>query len=67
MKGKNCPKCNSGNIKLVDYLGVKCVICKNCGFDETSQFEVYPEQKTSQKEKARHTPYKAGGSRRSQK
>lgn len=61
---KSCPKCYSDNIKTVDYLGIKCIICENCGFDQTRQYEVYPEQKTSQKEKARHSPYKAGGPQR---
>lgn len=64
---KNCPKCHSDNIKAVDYLGIKCIICRNCGFDETKQYEVYPEGKTSQKAKARHSPYKAGGPRRTSK
>ncbi|MAE43289.1 hypothetical protein CMO93_05940 [Candidatus Woesearchaeota archaeon] len=64
---KTCPKCESNNIKIVDYLGTKCIICKNCGFDESKEYEVYPEQKTSQKEKARHTPYKTGGHKRTRK
>ena len=64
---KNCPKCLSDNIKIDDYLGIKSIICKSCGFDEAKQYEVYPEQKTSQKEKARYTPYKTGGHSRSKK
>ena len=64
---KNCPQCRSYDIKIVDYLGVKSIICKSCGFDEASQYEVYPEQKTSQKEKARYSPYKIGGHSRSKK
>lgn len=64
---KSCPKCSSNNVKIADYLGVKCLICKNCGFDQTSQYEVYPEQKTSQKAKAGYTPYKAGGHKRAGK
>ncbi len=63
MKTK-CPKCKSSNIKIIDYLEVKCIICNNCGFDEGKEYEVYPEEKTSQKEKGRFTPYKAGGFRR---
>ena len=64
---KKCPKCSSSKIKLVDYIGVKCIICSKCGYDETKQYDVYPEDKTSQKEKGRYTPYKAGGSKRGKK
>jgi len=61
-----CPKCNSGKVKLVDYLGIKCIVCNDCGFDETKQYEVYSEKK-SQKEKGMYTPYKAGGFGRAKK
>ena len=64
---KSCPKCKSSNVKLIDYLGVKCVICKKCGFDESNKYEVYPEQKISQKAKGRFTPYKTGGHKRTKK
>ena len=66
MKNK-CPKCNSSKIKIFQYLGVKCVVCDNCGYNESQQYQVYPEEKTSQKAKGRYTPYKAGGSRRTKK
>jgi len=66
-KSLSCPRCKSENIKLVDYQGVKCLICKNCGYDETQQYEIYPEQKTSQKAKSRYSPYKTGGSYRAKK
>ncbi|HJO01379.1 MAG: hypothetical protein QF655_01970 [Candidatus Woesearchaeota archaeon] len=61
---KICLKCKSSNIKLISYMGVKCIVCNNCGFDESKQYDVYPEGKTSQKEKGRYTPYKAGGFKR---
>ena len=64
---KICPKCNSENIKLVDYLGIKAVKCNDCGFDETKEYEVFPEEKKSQKEKGRFSPYKAGGKSRTKK
>ena len=68
MKNKNnCPKCNSNNIKVTNYLGIKCIVCKNCGYDDTKQYEVYPEEKVSQKAKARYTPYKTGGHKRTKK
>ena len=64
---KSCPKCNSSNVKIIDYLGVKCVKCNNCGYDESRQYDVYPEEKASQKEKGSYTPYKAGGFSRAKK
>ena len=67
MISRNCPKCKSSNIKIVDYLSVKCIICKDCGFDESKQYDVFPENKVSQKEKGRYSPYKTGGFRRTRK
>ena len=32
-------------------MGVNCVVCKNCGFNESKQFDVFPEEKKSQKAK----------------
>ena len=61
---RKCPKCGSKNIKLYNYLGAKVVKCSSCGFDESSVYEVYPEQKTSQKAKGKYAVYKTGGSRR---
>jgi Zn ribbon nucleic-acid-binding protein len=62
-----CPKCGSKNIKFYSYLGIKTIKCSNCGFDESSAYEVYPEQKTSQKAKGKYSPYKTGGSQRTRK
>jgi len=62
-----CPQCHSENIKKVDHMGISCTVCNNCGYDEKNLYEVYPEQKTNQKEKGRYTPYKAGGRRRAEK
>ena len=59
-----CPKCRSSNIKLISYMDIKCVVCKDCGFDESEKYDVYPEEKISQKAKGRYTPYKAGGFKR---
>lgn len=64
---KPCPKCKSKNIKLVDYLGIKCVVCSKCGYDERAIYEQYPEERTSQKAKAGYTIYKAGGGKRTLK
>jgi len=59
-----CPKCGSDKVKLVDYVGARCIVCSNCGYDETTVYDVYPSQKTSQKQKGRFTPYKVGGGKR---
>tara|TARA_Y100000310_G_scaffold151291_1_gene150868 strand:+ start:6569 stop:6784 length:216 start_codon:yes stop_codon:yes gene_type:complete len=65
--GNVCPRCGSDKINLVAYLNIKCVVCNNCGFDERNNYEVYPEDKVSQKEKGRFSPYKAGGGNRGTK
>lgn len=59
-----CPRCRSANIRIVDYLGMSCIICNDCNYDERQQYDLYPEEKTSQREKGRFTPYKVGGGRR---
>ncbi|MAH33526.1 hypothetical protein CL615_03980 [archaeon] len=67
MSSTKCPKCSSGNIKTISYLGIECIICNDCGYDETKQYEVYPEKNKSQKQKGKYTPYKTGGFKRSRK
>ena len=62
-----CPKCSSSNIRYLDFSGIKTIKCNNCGFDESSVYEVYPEQKTSQKAKGEYSQYKTGGKRRTMK
>ncbi|MBI2559021.1 hypothetical protein HYW20_06905 [Candidatus Woesearchaeota archaeon] len=62
-----CPKCGSADAKRVKYLGITAVKCNNCGFDESSVYEVYPEQKTSQKAKGRYAVYKTGGPQRARR
>ena len=55
----NCPVCEEdcyeksadGNYKF----------CEFCGYDERSEYEEGAGQKTSQKAKARYTPYRTGG------
>ena len=64
---KKCPKCASSKIKIIDYMGIKCVVCKNCGFDESKQYDVFPGEKKSQKAKGKYTPYKVGGFKRTKK
>lgn len=66
-KTKSCPKCKSKQIRFVDYLGIRCIVCTKCGYDERDIYEDELGEKTSQKARGRYTPYKTGGSRRSQK
>ncbi len=63
---RRCPKCFSDDVEMVEYMGVFCLVCKSCGFDETALYEVYPGEKGGGKGKGRYTPYKAGGSLRAQ-
>jgi len=62
-----CPKCGSKDVKLYGYLGIKAIKCNNCGFDERNVYEVYPEEKKSQKAKGEYAVYKTGGSQRTRK
>lgn len=38
--------------------------CTECGYDERDEASIVPEERTSQKAKGEYTPYKTGGSRR---
>jgi len=67
IKTKKCHKCGSKKIKLYNYLDGKMIKCNNCGFDESSIYDVFPEQRTSQKAKGSYNIYKKGGSKRTRK
>jgi len=54
-----CPKCSSHNLKKYKYDGVDCFQCSKCGYDSCDD-ENFPEERTSQREKGRYNPYKAG-------
>ena len=62
-----CPRFGSKKIKSYNYIGTKIIKCSDCNFDESKIYEVYPEQKTSQKAKGEYNIYKTGGSSRSRK
>ena len=64
---RKCPKCGSYNVEPYLYQSVEVIKCNNCGFDEGSAYDVFPEEKTSQKAKGGYTNYKTGGSRRTVK
>jgi len=67
MNKQTCPKCHSSKIKFIDYLGAKCLVCSECGYDESDDLEASPSERKSQREKGRYSPYKAGGKGRSRK
>jgi len=63
-----CPRCGSQDAKLVKVIGGGVVECGSCGFDEAEELlEVYPEQRATQAAKTKHSPYKRGGGRRTQR
>ena len=64
---RKCPKCNSFNVEPYVYQSVEVIKCGSCGFDESSVYDVYPEQKVSQKAKGKYSVYKTGGSQRARK
>ncbi|MFC1732020.1 hypothetical protein ACFL6I_17010 [candidate division KSB1 bacterium] len=64
---KKCPRCGSKNVDDHEYMGAVCIVCKDCGYDEAAELDMYHGHRTSQKAKARHSPYKTGGSSRSKK
>ncbi len=64
MADMNCKKCKSEKLKKYKYLNVDCYVCHNCAYDSCVEIDEFPEQRTSQREKTRHSPYKAGGKKR---
>lgn len=59
-----CPKCKSKHIDAVEIMGVKCLICLTCGYDESEEIlDVYPESRGGKGGKG--NPYKRGGAMRS--
>lgn len=61
---KKCPECYSKNVKIVKYMDVDCIICRDCDYDERLEYDIVPEERTNQKEKGNYTPYKTGGKNR---
>jgi len=58
---KKCPKCGSEDVEVIDEeLGF--IKCKHCDFDELE--ESYPQDRNTQREKGKYSPYKSGGARR---
>lgn len=62
-----CPKCKSSDIEFIDYSGLKFIKCNKCNFDESSEYEMHPGARETQREKTRFSPYKKGGKGRVRK
>jgi len=62
-----CPRCRSKDVKITKYRGTKAIICRSCDFDERDELDTTPSIRTDQKAKRRFSPYKTGGSRRTEK
>ena len=54
---RKCPKCGSEEVKE-DELGN--LVCSDCGYDES----IAGGERSSQKAKGEHSPYQAGGGKR---
>jgi len=64
---KYCPQCKTDNIKFVEYMGVQCLVCNQCGYDERETYDVHPGERQTQREKTKFTPYRTGGGKRTLK
>ncbi len=64
---RTCPKCGSKDNTIAEYQDIPCMTCKKCGYDERDLYDIVPNERTSQKAKGEHTPYKTGGAKRTQK
>ena len=61
---KKCKKCGSSKIKVVDFMGSKIYYCTECGYDERDELNIVSEERNTQREKTRYSPYKTGGGKR---
>gem|GEM_PF-1780819 len=65
MHQRLCPKCGSANIKV--YEDLSFIKCFNCGYDELDREPLPYGVRKTQREKEKFTPYKQGGSKRTEK
>jgi len=57
---KRCPRCNSEDIEVIDKeLGF--IKCKKCGYDGLKEDLSSFEERRSQREKSRFSPYRQSG------
>ena len=61
MEKLKCPKCKSEEIEAIKIGNSKGIVCNKCGYDESTDT---PEERKSQREKTKHSPYKRGGHNR---
>ena len=61
-----CVKCGSFDVSVTEEEGLSFIKCNKCGFDELEE-GYFSAGKTSQKEKGKFSPYKAGGKQRSRR
>lgn len=61
-----CLSCGSSNVKQIEENGMEFIQCNDCGYNELEE-GVVPEQRTSQREKGKYSPYKQGGKGRVRK
>jgi len=62
-----CPKCDSQDVVFEEQQGVKFLLCKACGYDESVMYEVYSSERSTQREKRKHSPYRTGGGQRTRR
>ncbi|HIG92902.1 TPA: hypothetical protein HA242_03945 [Candidatus Woesearchaeota archaeon] len=60
----HCPKCKSPGVNITYHNGIPFLHCRHCGYNELAEEDTFPEDRTSQREKGRYSPYKTGGSGR---
>ncbi len=65
MMQKKCPVCGSLEIKIIDQEGTAYIQCLKCKFNEMDEYDIYPEERTAKSSGG--SPYKRGGSLRTQK
>ncbi|MDP3990442.1 MAG: hypothetical protein Q8Q01_04525 [archaeon] len=59
----NCPKCKSTDVTVLEEDDLLFIECNKCGYSDLEDIENL-NKKTSQREKAKYSPYKTGGKNR---
>ncbi|MFW5746241.1 MAG: hypothetical protein ACOCWQ_01680 [Nanoarchaeota archaeon] len=39
-----CPHCGSEDVHQVRYMGLRCLVCRSCGYDEREAYDVMPDE-----------------------
>jgi Zn ribbon nucleic-acid-binding protein len=60
-----CPKCNSEDVEIIDE-EMGFIKCNKCGFNEIEDYDAGTdeEERETQREKNRYSPYRQSGGRR---